>query len=156
METQLTQAPPAPTPTPDQVPPSPALARPLRVAIVEDSPLIRTHLDEALGELPNVVVAGHAESEGAARALLAPGDWDLVILDLQLQKGNGLNVLRSLQAVPAHKRGHVAVFTNYAFPQYRDRSLALGADYFFDKARDLPRVLDLVATLANPHRGPLS
>jgi len=42
------------------------------------------------------------------------------------------------------------VFTNYAFPQYRDRSLALGADYFFDKARELPRILKLAADLATP------
>jgi hypothetical protein len=40
------------------------------------------------------------------------------------------------------------VFTNYAFPQYRDRSLLLGADYFFDKAREFHRVREVVHTLA--------
>jgi len=123
-------------------------AHPLRVAIVEDSALIRSRLEEALSEVPNVVLAGAAESEEAARSLLAPGDWDLLILDLQLKQGNGLSLLRSLRDLPSRKRGQVAVFTNYAFPQYRERSLALGADHFFDKARDLPRVLDLVADLA--------
>jgi hypothetical protein len=28
------------------------------------------------------------------------------------------------------------IFTNYGFRQYRERTMALGADYFFDKARD--------------------
>jgi hypothetical protein len=28
------------------------------------------------------------------------------------------------------------IFTNYGFRQYRERTQALGADYFFDKARD--------------------
>lgn len=120
----------------------------MRVAIVEDSAIIRSRLEEALTDVPNVAVAGFADSEAAAQSLLAPGDWDLLILDLQLKGGNGLNVLRALQQVPAHKRGRVAVFTNYAFPQYKERSMALGADYFFDKARDLPRMLDLVAALA--------
>lgn len=122
--------------------------RPMRVAIVEDSAIIRDRLEEALSELPNVALAGHAESELAALSLLAPGDWDLLILDLQLKDGNGLNVLKSLRDLPKRRRGQVAVFTNYAFPQYRDRSLALGADYFFDKARDLPRMLALVESLA--------
>ena len=72
----------------------------------------------------------------------------MLILDLQLKQGNGLNVLRSLQQA-RRKRGRIAVFTNYAFPQYRDRSMALGADYFFDKARDLPRMLALVRSLAD-------
>jgi len=120
----------------------------MRVAIVEDSVIIRERLEEALSELPNVALAGHAESELAALSLLAPGDWDLLILDLQLKRGNGLNVLKSLRELPKRRRGRVAVFTNYAFPQYKDRSLALGADYFFDKARDLPRVLALVESLA--------
>lgn len=128
--------------------PAASLQRPMRVAIVEDSAIIRDRLEEALSELPNVALAGHAESELAAASLLAPGDWDLLILDLQLKQGNGLNVLKSLRALPRTRRGRVAIFTNYAFPQYKDRSLALGADYFFDKARDLPRMLELVEDLA--------
>ena len=40
------------------------------------------------------------------------------------------------------------MFTNYAFPQYRDRSLALGADYFFDKAREFHRVREVLHELA--------
>ena len=128
----------------------------MRVAIVEDSAIIRSRLEEALAEVPNVALAGFADSEVAAKSLLAPGDWDLLILDLQLKQGNGLNVLRSLQQVPRQKRGQVAVFTNYAFPQYKDRSMALGADYFFDKARDLPRMLELVNSLASPSGNALS
>ena len=42
----------------------------------------------------------------------------------------------------------IIVFTNYAFPQYRDRSMALGADYFFDKSREFHRVREVLATLA--------
>ena len=53
---------------------------------------------------------------------------------------------------PTHSK--VIVFTNYAFPQYRDRSLSSGADYFFDKAREFHRVRDVLADLASgdlPH-----
>lgn len=135
---------------------APAETRPLRVALVEDSVLIRARLEEALTELPNVIVTGFAETESAARAMLASGDWDLLILDLQLKQGNGLNILRALQDLPASKRGQVAIFTNYAFAQYRERSRALGADHFFDKARDIPRLLHLVSDLAASRRGPLS
>ena len=40
------------------------------------------------------------------------------------------------------------VLTNYAFPQYRAKSLALGADYFFDKAREYHRVREVLDDLA--------
>jgi DNA-binding NarL/FixJ family response regulator len=42
----------------------------------------------------------------------------------------------------------VIVLTNYAIPQYRDRSLALGADYFFDKSREYDRVRNVLEELA--------
>ena len=55
-----------------------------------------------------------------------------------------LKSVRDLQA-----SGTIAVFTNYAFPQYRKRSMELGADYFFDKSRDLSRVLALATDMAS-------
>jgi DNA-binding NarL/FixJ family response regulator len=42
----------------------------------------------------------------------------------------------------------IIVFTNFAFPQYRERSLKLGADYFFDKAREFHRVREVLRQLA--------
>ena len=58
-------------------------------------------------------------------------------------------MLKRLREVgrPAHAK--VIVFTNYAFPQYRDRSLSFGADYFFDKSREFDRVRDVLTDLAS-------
>jgi hypothetical protein len=42
----------------------------------------------------------------------------------------------------------IIVFTNYAFPQYRERNMLLGADFFFDKAREFHRVSEVLAELA--------
>ena len=41
------------------------------------------------------------------------------------------------------------MLTNYAFPQYRAKSLALGANYFFDKAREYERVRGVLDGLAD-------
>ena len=120
--------------------------RPLRVVIVEDSHRIRERLEEALLEIDNLTIAGEAETEEEALALLKSHGWDLAILDLQLKHGTGLGVLK---AIGQKKRpGKIAVLTNYAFPQYRSRTLALGADFFFDKARELSRVLEVATGLA--------
>lgn len=123
--------------------------RPLRVVVVEDSERILGRLEEALKGIDNLAIAGTAETESDALALLQPGGRDLAILDLQLKQGNGLRVLKTLRADPRCIPGRIAVFTNYAFPQYRDRSLELGADYFFDKSREFGRVLELAGDLAS-------
>jgi DNA-binding NarL/FixJ family response regulator len=121
----------------------------LRVVIVEDSAIIRARLSESLSEIRNLAIVGQADSEADALALLRAGQWDAVILDLQLKEGTGLGVLKKLGAQDRPPHSKVIVFTNYAFPQYRDRSLSLGADYFFDKSREFHRVRDILADLAD-------
>ena len=132
-----------------QTRPSPRTRRahPLRVVIIEDSERILAHLAEELSAIDNLCIAGTAATEEEARKLLEDGHWDLAILDLQLREGNGLRVLKAVRE-EMHAPGTVAVFTNYAFPQYRKRSLELGADYFFDKSRDLASVVAVAEEMA--------
>jgi DNA-binding NarL/FixJ family response regulator len=120
----------------------------LRVIIVEDSAIIRARLAESLGEMPNVEIVGQVETEADALALLKEARWDAAVLDLQLKQGTGLGVLKSLAHGTRPANTKIIVFTNYAFPQYRDRSLSLGADYFFDKAREFHRVREVLNQLA--------
>ena len=108
----------------------------LRVALVDDSERIRSRLAEMLGEIPNVEIAFAADTEGEAIRLIAQEEWDVLILDLQLRLGTGLGVLKAMQGLRGRDERVAMIFTNYGFRQYRDRTLALGADYFFDKARD--------------------
>jgi DNA-binding NarL/FixJ family response regulator len=121
----------------------------LRVVLVEDSPIIRARLTETLSEIPNLEIVGQAESESDALSLLGSGGWDAVVLDLQLRQGTGLGVLRRLKQSGRPSHSKVIVFTNYAFSQYRDRSMSFGADFFFDKAREFNRVRDVLADLAS-------
>jgi DNA-binding NarL/FixJ family response regulator len=125
-----------------------AVDRPLRVFLVEDSPVIRDRLIEAIASLPHVVVAGIADTEAEAISILQRTPCDAVVLDLQLRRGHGFNVLKSLRAASERPRLIIIVLTNFTSPQYRDRSMGMGADYFFDKARDLDRVSSVLEELA--------
>ena len=120
----------------------------LRVIIVEDSALIRARLAESLAEIPNVEIVDQVETEAAALAAMRETGWDAAVLDLQLKQGTGLGLLKTLAQAGRPPNTKVIVFTNYAFPQYRERSLALGADFFFDKAREFHRVREVLHDLA--------
>lgn len=123
-------------------------ALPLRVLLIEDSPLIRERLAETIVEAGHIEIVGHADSEQAAIGLLASTVWHAMVLDLQLRHGTGLGVLRALVSMrPPGAR--VIVLTNYAFPQYRAKSFALGADHFLDKAREYHRVREILDALAS-------
>ena len=124
----------------------------LRVFIVEDNPLIRERLIESLTSTGRIDVVGYADTEREAVEALADGHWDALMLDLQLKQGTGLGVLRAIG--PSRPQGSkILVLTTYAIPQYRDRSLALGADAFFDKSREYERAVDMLSDFARSRSG---
>jgi DNA-binding NarL/FixJ family response regulator len=120
----------------------------MKLLIVEDSPVVRSRLVAALRLLPAVDVVGEVDAAAAAREALPRLRPDAVVLDLQLSDGNGLDVLREMRAgAPARL---VIVFTNHAEEHYRRRALAAGADYFLDKSKDLPLLLELLREGTRP------
>lgn len=131
--------------------------KPLRVFLVEDSAVIRERLTETISSLEHVEVVGHAETEADAIAALQVEACDAVVLDLQLREGHGFNVLKALRRASAGPRITVLVLSNYATPQYRGRSMEIGADYFFDKSREYDRLCEVLEELVatrSPDAGP--
>jgi len=120
---------------------------PLRVLIVEDSKRLREQLGESIHSPGRIEVAGYAETETEAIDFLAQAPCQAVVLDLQLRQGNGLAVLKALRATAEGQAVTVIVLTNFAFPHFRDRSLKLGANYFFDKAKEYDRVREVLEEL---------
>src|SRR5262245_48573354 len=124
-----------------------SMPEPLRVLIVEDSKRLREQLEESIHSPGRIEVAGYAETEAEAIEFLAHAPCHAVVLDLQLRQGNGLAVLKALRATADAQAVTVIVLTNFAFPHFRERSLKLGANYFFDKAREYDRVREVLEDL---------
>ncbi len=110
---------------------------PLRTYLVEDNQVIVANLTETLQELADVVMVGCvAEAQTASQWLRAhTNDWDLVIVDLFLRQGSGLEVLAALRDRATRQR--VIVASNYATPEMRSQCKALGADRVFDKSTEI-------------------
>lgn len=113
----------------------------MKVFIVEDSEVFLGRLIALLHDFDGVELVGNATGAPEAIAAIARLQPDLVLLDLQLAEGAGLEVL---QAVKTGPRPRVAVVTNFPEPPYRKACQDAGADFFFDKATAFD---DLVALL---------
>ena len=124
----------------------------VRIVLVEDSRIIRDRLLEVLGQIPNFSVVAQAETEWEATALLRHISWEVAILDLQLKEGSGLGVLKEMPTERRPENAKIIVFTNFGFPQYRNRCLALGADYFFDKSREFERMREVLVNISDEAR----
>ncbi|MDE1183869.1 response regulator [Paraburkholderia sp.] len=115
---------------------------PLRVLLIEDSPLIRRSLVEAIDASGMLQVSAWAESADEAIALLGDERFDVVIVDLQLKRGSGVQVLAYLQQAGLLDSTFAAVLTNHALPTYRERCEQYGVTHFYDKSFEFDRVLD--------------
>ena len=117
--------------------------------IVEDNDLIRDNLVETLTELAGVQTIGYSSTEAGACHWLDhhPGDWDLLVIDLFLEQGTGLGVLRRCLHRSAIQK--VVVLSNYATDEMRSRCLACGADAIFDKSTELDAFLDFCTAAAD-------
>lgn len=105
--------------------------------LVEDNQTILENLIETLEEIASVTVVGHAATESEARRWLSlhDGQWQLAVVDMFLREGSGLGVLAGCRQREPYQK--VVVLTNFATPDIRQRSMALGADAVFDKSNEL-------------------
>ena len=118
---------------------------PLKVVLVEDSALMRQLLGDVLGQLGGVEVVGGAADERSAIELLQRQRPDLAIVDLELDSGSGLGVLRELSQNPDQfGRARAVVFSSHGHGVVRERCLALGVERFFDKDTEMEALLAYV------------
>ena len=120
--------------------------RPLKVFVVEDSRLIRERLIEKIESIRKTEFVGCAESASEAVDKLSRLNCDAVVLDINLARGSGFEVLRSVRA-DRTRRPRIIIFTNYAYPYYRQLTMEMGADFFLDKATEFDRLLEIIEGL---------
>jgi CheY-like chemotaxis protein len=73
----------------------------------------------------------------------------LVLLDLNMPKRDGFQILAEIRAIPSFAAIPVAMFTASQNPADREKAFALGATHFIQKPTGLDDFSRLDATLAN-------
>ncbi|RBA25356.1 response regulator [Herminiimonas fonticola] len=128
---------------------------PLRIFLIEDSIDVRDLMIENLAMIPGVVVAGVSESEADALHQLNTLDIDILIVDIQLKKGNGINLLRQILGKQDYDPLKI-ICSNNATEVFRRVGRQYGVHHFFDKTSEFPQLFELVKELGHTHIGCLS
>jgi DNA-binding NarL/FixJ family response regulator len=117
----------------------------LKVFITDDSVLVRERLVGLLSELETVELVGQAENAPEAVETIQRLRPDVVILDIRLPGGNGIEVLKAIkQNAPAPI---VIMLTAFPYRQFYERCQEAGAEYFFDKASEFHRIVEVLKQL---------
>ncbi len=119
-----------------------------KVFLIEDSPAIRETLVNSIESSDLIKIIGFAEAADEAWAKLLETPVNAVLIDLRLTSGTGFDVLAKMRGRDDMKQMVKIVLTNYGSAAFRQRCLALGADYFFDKSLEFDGVVELLNRLA--------
>lgn len=117
----------------------------MKVLLVEDSKLLREVLTEILSGCSGLSLEDFASNQAEAISLIQKQAFDLLVVDIELAKGNGFEVIRATRAdsYPFSKPVCV-VLTNHANKQYREEAKKLDIEYFFDKSMDFELAIETI------------
>ncbi|MFC1950013.1 response regulator transcription factor [Chloroflexota bacterium] len=118
----------------------------VKILIVDDSILVQQRLVDLLAEIDGIEVVGKARGESEALSKVIGLVPDVVILDIRLLEGNGINVLQNIKNDGANST-IVIIITSYPYPQYRNRCMAAGADFFFSKSTEFDKIPEVLKRL---------
>ena len=129
-------------------------SRPIQVLLVEDNPADVRLTREALSEgkvVNQLSVVG--DGVEALRFLRREGDYesaprpDLILLDLNLPRKSGRDVLQEIKSDPNLRRIPVIVLTTSRAEEDLDRAYSLHANSYIRKPVDLDEFLDVVRSI---------
>ena len=69
----------------------------MKVMIVDDSKILRQRIIDLILDIPGVEISAEAESSIEALDLIEKQKPDIMILDIRMPKGSGIEVLKNLQ-----------------------------------------------------------
>jgi len=121
---------------------------PIRVLLVDDHAVVRQGLRAFLQLQPDIEVVGEAAGGGAAAEAAAAGLPDVVLMDLLMPSGDGVEAIRRLAT--AAPRTRVLVLTSFGDEERVFAAMQAGAAGYLLKDVDPDR---LAAAIRDVHEG---
>lgn len=124
--------------------------RPIAVLIADDHPLILAGLAAVIGTEPALTLAGQARDAAAAVEQFVRLRPDVLLIDLNMPAGGGLEAIRAIRALVPDAR--IVILTTYDGDEDIHRGMLAGASGYLLKQSGLDDVLHCVRQVAAGRR----
>ncbi|HUD46015.1 MAG TPA: response regulator transcription factor [Candidatus Baltobacteraceae bacterium] len=114
----------------------------MRILIVDDHPLFCEGLRRMIDRHPALTVCGQAPDAVAAMKAVAELKPDLALVDISLEKTNGIDLIKSLKA--KHEELPILVVSMHDESLYAERALRAGAQGYIMKNQPIKMVRDAI------------
>jgi DNA-binding NarL/FixJ family response regulator len=113
-----------------------------RVLIVDDHPAVREALAVRIERQPDLEVCGEAAGMGEALRRIADARPDVAVVDITLQTGSGIDLIKRIKERNSHLR--VLVWSMHSEALYAERALRAGAMGYVNKDQATDRIVDAI------------
>lgn len=120
--------------------------RPTRILVVDDHHVVRSGLAASLGMEDDLVVVGEAESGARALALYPQCAPDVVLMDLRMRDGGGIETTAALRAQAPEAR--VMIYTTFDGEEDVYRAVQAGARGYLLKSASRDELLAAIRAVA--------
>lgn len=117
----------------------------IRVLIVDDHPFFRSGLVQWLNQQDGITCCGEAGSVCEARKALAETQPDVILMDLRLRDGEGLDLIAEIMR--EHPRIRIIALSQFDEEAYAHRALKAGARGYLMKSEATESVLVAINTV---------
>jgi DNA-binding NarL/FixJ family response regulator len=118
----------------------------IKVLIADDHAVVRRGLRQILTEDPDIFVGGEASTAAEARELVRAQRWDVLVLDVNMPGGSGIELVSELKKERPELR--ILILTVYPEDQYAVRAIRAGAAGFLTKESAPEMLLGAVKKIA--------
>ncbi len=118
----------------------------IRVLVADDHAVVRRGLRQIIAETSDILVEGEASSAAETLRIVQDQRWDVVVLDINMPGGSGLDLLAEIHRVRPELP--VLILTVYSEEQYAVRAIKAGAAGFLTKESAPDKLIEAVRKLA--------
>lgn len=122
----------------------------MKILIVDDHAVVRQGIKQILSDMDGPVEVGEAGNGSDAVRMLRNGEWDMVLLDINLPGKNGIEVLKQIKG--EWKKLPVLMLSMYSEDQYAMRAIRSGASGYMTKETAPDELLSAVAKVTRGGR----
>lgn len=123
---------------------------PVRIVIVDDHPMVREGLAMRIALQSDLEVCGEAATEEEALALVNQTKPDLIIVDISLKSGHGIELIKQVKS--CHPSVKMLVLSGFQESLYAERSLRAGALGYLNKQESNEKVIEAIRTVLRGER----
>ena len=125
-------------------------ARRYTIAIVDDHPLVREGLAARISAQPDMEVCGEADDIESAMEMVVASRPSLVIVDIALRDGHGIDLIKRIVAAGINTR--MLVVSAYDESLFAERALRAGALGYINKQELQGKVVEALRTVLRGER----